>query len=409
MKQYVNRRNNKLTNINDLQEDPFWKVLLLLSLKDTLSMASVNKKFNTAVIKDNSLWKAKVARYFPLVFDRFSDEKIDWHAECRKAHESEHNGLSREDRKFLTLLTLVKEGDNECLEIFNTQFMNELSDKDEDISPVITTAQRFGNQKLLNHMYQFYQSVKTDTQKVDERGRTILYWAIVCRQSVGHIDILLSIGSSLNETYFGPQSLQRPIHAAAMAGHVGAVELFIAKNPNLREQPNADGETPLICAAKAGYLNVVKSLISRRVNLNIADRSEKTAIYWAVKGRYSQVVIALLDAKATVTIVEGRDQIIHAAVRSGNVKVVETLLENNPKLLEQPDANGNTPLSLATLEGHLPIVRCLVKKGASLNVANIFGKTPIDLAVERGHSDIVTLLAQQSNVDATQPTTRCKR
>jgi hypothetical protein len=50
------------------------------------------------------------------------------------------------------------------------------------------------------------------------------------------------------------------------------------------DQPNARGETPLMCAARAANLSAVKALISARANTDPRDAAGKTAVFHAVDG-----------------------------------------------------------------------------------------------------------------------------
>ena len=49
--------------------------------------------------------------------------------------------------------------------------------------------------------------------------------------------------------------------------------------------------------------------------------------------------------------------------------------------------DGVSPLLLAAQEGHLGVVKLLVKAGAEVDV-NIGGYTPLYLAVQQGHTEV---------------------
>jgi hypothetical protein len=53
---------------------------------------------------------------------------------------------------------------------------------------------------------------------------------------------------------------------------------------------------------------------------------------------------------------------------------------------------GETPLHLATVNGHLEVVRVLLKHGANTNLRDTEGKTPLHRARSEGHLDIVSFL-----------------
>merc|ERR1712061_794464 len=57
-----------------------------------------------------------------------------------------------------------------------------------------------------------------------------------------------------------------------------------------------------------------------------------------------------------------------AACRDGNIKIVNSLLQNNEVDIEARDEFGYTGFLYACQEGHIEIVRLLIKKGVNINV-----------------------------------------
>ena len=71
------------------------------------------------------------------------------------------------------------------------------------------------------------------------------------------------------------------------------------------------------------------------------------------------------------------------AVKQGDLKQVQALIEKNPALVNQYDDTGATPLHYAAYHAHEPIVRFLIEKGAAINSADAkFGATPTGWAIE---------------------------
>jgi ankyrin repeat protein len=117
---------------------------------------------------------------------------------------------------------------------------------------------------------------------------------------------------------------------------------------------------------------------------------------------------------------------IHEATKDGDLKSVIALLEKNPHLLNQQDANNKTALHIACRYGKDDVAKYLLKKGADVDVkdetnatalhyASALGNlemvkaliksktkalhwgakwenTPLHLACERGHPEVVKLL-----------------
>ncbi len=71
---------------------------------------------------------------------------------------------------------------------------------------------------------------------------------------------------------------------------------------------------------------------------------------------------------------------IHDAARKGDANKVKALLQQDPKLLNDKDNNGDTPLHVAALHGQVAAVQALLDAGADVNAKNNYGPfTPGDL------------------------------
>jgi ankyrin repeat protein len=88
---------------------------------------------------------------------------------------------------------------------------------------------------------------------------------------------------------------------------------------------------------------------------------------------------------------------IHDAARKGDVKKVQALLAADPKLVNDKDNQGDTPLHLAALHGQLEVAKVLIDAGANVNAKNNYGPfTPGDLGnflSSANHADPVSLLS----------------
>jgi len=77
-------------------------------------------------------------------------------------------------------------------------------------------------------------------------------------------------------------------------------------------------------------------------------------------------------------------------------------------LLSQPDIEvdptstiNRTPLHLAAIRGHMPVVRALVSKGANKNAKDFDENTPLHYASEFGHFEVIIFLIKEAAVDPT--------
>jgi ankyrin repeat protein len=93
-----------------------------------------------------------------------------------------------------------------------------------------------------------------------------------------------------------------------------------------------------------------------------------------------------------------------SAVRSGNLKRVEQLLAENPKLIQAKTIGiwkDDTALILAANDGNNAMVEFLLKTGADVNAADSANITPLLGAASYGNTSVVeTLLKAGANVNA---------
>ncbi|NPB03030.1 MAG: ankyrin repeat domain-containing protein [Thermotogae bacterium] len=72
--------------------------------------------------------------------------------------------------------------------------------------------------------------------------------------------------------------------------------------------------------------------------------------------------------------------------------MVKTLLERGADASFREDFSGVTPLHIAAYEGHLGIVKLLIKYGADINSEDKLNYTPLGYALKRQHLDVVEYL-----------------
>lgn len=77
-----------------------------------------------------------------------------------------------------------------------------------------------------------------------------------------------------------------------------------------------------------------------------------------------------------------------------DVESVVARLKDRPEDIDDEDNAGNTPLQIAALEGNAEIVRVLLEHGCKADCMNLDRDTPLIDAVENGHLNVVKLLVK---------------
>ncbi len=86
---------------------------------------------------------------------------------------------------------------------------------------------------------------------------------------------------------------------------------------------------------------------------------------------------------------------ILAACHLGDTSRVETILKNNPDIIDKPYSAGFTALHTAARAGQKDVVELLISKGADVNIQTKFHATPVQIAAGMGHKDVVELLVSK--------------
>ncbi len=108
-----------------------------------------------------------------------------------------------------------------------------------------------------------------------------------------------------------------------------------------------------------------------------------------MKGKFTFIltlIVVLLSLNST------NAQSIFEEIKTGNLKQITTLLQNDSKLLELKDEAGNTPLHIAIENNKNDIVLYLIKSGSDVNSKSNKGETPIHVAARVGNTEIITIL-----------------
>ncbi|KAM8867348.1 dynein axonemal heavy chain 12 [Synchiropus picturatus] len=217
-----------------------------------------------------------------------------------------------------------------------------------------------------------------------------------------------------------------PLHEAAVQRNQNMLQLtYNASGPDLVDQQNPQGQTPLLLAVEQGLLENAAFLLQHGAQPDTQDHNQDSALLAAIRSERTDLVKLLLwqGSKVNQVCCHGRRP-LHEASRLGSTELVTLLLQAGA----QPDPRshyGLTPLALAAQGGHLEVVEMLLKKGADFlsqaqdeasilyeasasgqpgvvsllldygadaNVAKLTGHLPIHRAAHRGHLQVLKLL-----------------
>ena len=187
-------------------------------------------------------------------------------------------------------------------------------------------------------------------------------------------------------------------------------------------QGDADGDNWLHLSIIHGRLDLAMALITLAPDyiwLSYSNLLRQTPLHLAVLTGQDRLVRSLVCAGANVDAQDLRgDTPLHIACRLGHLQTVKSLLtpvrykENHqdnmwkvpcqrlPQDLGVQNSEGQTPLHIAVIAGHMDVVQMLLKAGADPNAGDAkSGRTALHLAAEKGRVELVQLLACCRDVD----------
>lgn len=182
--------------------------------------------------------------------------------------------------------------------------------------------------------------------------------------------------------------VMNPLSIACSLGYLEITKTLINIKANINYK--TDIFTPLIGACENGHISVVKLLIDTGADVN-AVCTNKTPLTVACRQGYSDIVSTLIKGNASVNLYDGMDTPLTAACSEGHLHIVKTLIEAGAAV--NHNINNCTPLTKVCYNGHLDVVQFLIEAGADMNL-NDSEWTPLTSACYKGHLDIAEKLIE---------------
>eukprot|EP01041_Mallomonas_annulata_P000700 gene700-1341_t len=136
------------------------------------------------------------------------------------------------------------------------------------------------------------------------------------------------------------------------------------------ETKSEDKLCPLHCAAKGGYVDIVKILIAQNVQMNPRDDYNRTPLHYACLNGHFEVAAVLLSLGAFVNCRDNQGLTpLLCACAGGHVALGKLLLASNATINVETET-GDTALHLACSTANFDTVLWLLEKGLDTRILN---------------------------------------
>ncbi|KAL8612705.1 hypothetical protein ACOMHN_025356 [Nucella lapillus] len=187
----------------------------------------------------------------------------------------------------------------------------------------------------------------------------------------------------------------RSFSQEAERGNLEGITKAYQADPRRLQTENAKGQRPLHVAAVKGHLDIVQFLIKEHADLDATDCHGDTALHCAVQQNHPQIVEALLQAGADDSILnESHMAPLHIASDKNFVEIVEVMAKHPDIDLNIGGAFGMTPLHYCSFKDSAECAKIILKKGGTPCMRCNLGYFAIHVAAKSAAARTLEVLIQ---------------
>ncbi|GAB0092386.1 Ankyrin repeat [Sergentomyia squamirostris] len=205
--------------------------------------------------------------------------------------------------------------------------------------------------------------------------------------------VLLAMSAQVEDR--GQKNDCTPLMEAASAGHVDIIKLLISHGADVNAQ-SSTGNTPLMYACAGGHVAAVRELLAHGANVEDHNENGHTPLMEAASAGHVEVAKILLEHGAGINTHsnEFKESALTLACYKGHLDMVRFLLEAGADQEHKTD-EMHTALMEASMDGHVEVARLLLDSGAQVNMPTDSFESPLTLAACGGHVDLAMLLIER--------------
>nr|XP_023689336.1 ankyrin repeat and SAM domain-containing protein 6 [Paramormyrops kingsleyae] len=214
-----------------------------------------------------------------------------------------------------------------------------------------------------------------------------------------HLEMPEGNGNNNNNGSSGREPLDiTALMVAAQHGFESTVRLLLEWGADANVSLRTTGWSSLMLAVLSGKVGVAQQLVERGADPDHLNVLSKTAFEIALQLQQKDVK-SYLDLVTTVrpqSADEKKRPDVFSALKLGSSQLVREILEEDPAQVNSANADGASPLMIAAVSGQLGVVQLLVEKNGDMNKQDsVHGWTALMQATYHGNKDVVKYLLNQ--------------
>ncbi|GAA51547.1 transient receptor potential cation channel subfamily A member 1, partial [Clonorchis sinensis] len=275
--------------------------------------------------------------------------------------------------------------------------------------------------ELLNRLVELAQ---VDINASGECGSTPIHYCCI-HDSVRCLETLIAHGADI---YKANNHKTYPIHAALENVSRKCIEVLFAEEErkqrgneqptpklllvvNENEKPGRGSRRWSFRRSSISPSKEMPQMVTMVNHINLVDCEGDTPLHTAVRsGDLEQVKLCLHHGANIMAIQNDQETPVHYACSKSDLECVKLMLEARPNQIElclsMVNRSGYTPLHIATLYDHVPLLEYLVEQGAPIDATDSTGLTALLLGAKKGSyrscCRLIDLGANVSSSDANE-------
>ncbi|CAF1524892.1 unnamed protein product, partial [Adineta ricciae] len=192
-----------------------------------------------------------------------------------------------------------------------------------------------------------------------------------------------------------------PLMHACAKHDVGKVDLLVKAGANVNNAISS-GKTALMVAASAGFSKACALLLENGANLYAVDQNGTTILHRAIDSKNIDTITVIvnqlnMEKDTSIKPIEmnkevgqhGWTPLYRAVIHDCNKEIIELLLNNGASTECEDKSTNTTALQMAVIRGNLITTQLLINHGANPRAVNKNGKTLQQLAASTTKQDLM--------------------